>query len=314
MTSTLLSTFISYFTSQYSILYMKLTFGIIVLNGDFFLKQVLDSIYPFAHAICIAEGPVGYWYDKGVRCSTDDTNKILEKYPDPDRKLRIVHGHWAEKTEQCQAWFRHVPADTDYVVCRDADEIISAGDMVKLIDYLHAVQPTSVGFKSNTFYGGFTHCMGGFEAQHSFKRVLKYEKGSTYLTHRQPTLALDGKPIEGKDITGQQLYDATGITMWHGSYVSPHGVYDKLRYYEDAIIAKGKCIPYYFKEVWLQWVLYPEKREEIEKKYRGVHEFSPSIREDCYTIPFTGQHPEVIVRDMAELQAKFDEQLKLYVK
>jgi hypothetical protein len=45
---------------------MKITYGIIVLNGDFLLRQVLESIYDSAHAICIAEGSVFYWNSQGI--------------------------------------------------------------------------------------------------------------------------------------------------------------------------------------------------------------------------------------------------------
>ena len=40
---------------------MKITFGMIILNGDQVLEEALHSVYPYAHQILIAEGPVGYW-------------------------------------------------------------------------------------------------------------------------------------------------------------------------------------------------------------------------------------------------------------
>lgn len=295
---------------------MKLTFGICVLNGDFFLRQVLESIYPIAHAICISEGAVGYWAQKGIKGSTDDTNNIIYSFPDPANKIRVVHGTHVEKTEQCQAWFSLVPNDTDYIVCNDADEVHTTTNIQKLINFLAKEQPTSVGFKSDSFFGGFDRIIGGFERDHNFKRVLKYEKGSTYLTHRQPTLALGGRPIQGKDITGNELYDKTGITMWHGSYVSPKQTAEKIEYYFEGLGLKhnNKGIPNYFNDVFLQWILHPERRDEIEKKWKGVQEFHPSGRGECYTMPFTGQHPEIILRDMDELKEKFNKQLKEYTK
>lgn len=291
---------------------MKITFGIIVLNGDFFLKQVLESIYPFAHAICIAEGAVKYWADKGVTTSTDDTNSIIDNFPDPEKKIRVVHGVYAEKTEQCRAWFNLVPEDTDYLVCNDSDEVHTPENLQKLKEYLEKEQPTSVGFKSDSFFGGFERIIGGFERDHSFKRVLKYQAGCHYKTHRQPTLAIGNKEIAGKDITGNELYERTGITMWHGSYISPKGVYEKLQYYEDAIISKGNCIPNYFNDLFINWIKNPDKRIEIEKKYNGVQEFSPRIRGSALTIPFEGKHPDIILRDMDELKLKFNNQLALY--
>lgn len=296
---------------------MKLTFGIIVLNGDFFLQQILESIYPVAHAICIAEGPVQYHYHRGVMVSNDDTLKIIRSFPDPQHKIKVVHEYYKEKTEQCRAWFNMVPMDTDYIICNDADEVHTPQDIETLVKFLEEEDPTSVGFVSDSFYGGFDRVIGGFEREHSFKRVLKYFPGSFYRTHRQPTLSSvpanqkdDSYDIVGKDITGVQLYEATGITMWHGSYVSPKAVKEKIDYYEHAVIAKGLCIEDYFNEVYLKWVLgSDEEREAIEEKYNGVQEFNPHARGASRTQPYIGQHPLVIQRDMGMLKTKFRHQL-----
>lgn len=307
---------------------MKLTFGIITLNADFFLKQVLESIYPVAHKIIIADGAVEWWQKQGIYRSTDNTIPIIVEFPDPDNKILLVkNGVYKEKDEQCRAWFAHVPADTDYVICNDADEVHPPENMEKLIHFLEREQPTSVGFKSDTFFGGFDRIVGGFERDYSFKRVLKYMPGCYYRTHRQPTLAMKDvnginydevmkhhfTDINGKDISGDQLYESTGITMWHGSYVSAKGVNNKIRYYENAVIAKGQCIPDYFKEVWLKWVYVPELRNSIEQKWKGVQEFMPAYRGECYTESFTGTHPPAIQAAMPELLTKFNEELKLFI-
>lgn len=292
---------------------MKLTFGIIVLNGDFFLKQVLESIYPYAHRICIAEGPVKYWRDKGVMMSTDDTLNIIRNFPDPKGIIKLTSRGYIEKHDQCQAWFQDVPQDTDYVFCVDSDEVHKPEHIERLIQYLEEKQPSSVGFKSDSFYGGFDRIIGGFERDHSFKRVLKHIPGCYYRTHRQPTLATKNGDIAGRDILGNQLYEETGITMAHYSYVSPKGVYEKLQYYEDAIISKGNCIPNYFNDVWLKWVNRPDLRQQIEDKWKGVQEFKPESRGEAYTIPFEGTHPQIILRDMVELKTKFHNQLLRYL-
>lgn len=287
---------------------MKVVVGMIVLNSEFFLSQAIESIYEFAYKICIAEGPVAWWKQQGVELGSVESHLILHDFPDPQNKISIHHGHYAEKTEQCQAWFEMVPTDTDYILCVDADEIHRPQDLEKLVVFLEKEKPTSVGFKSDTFYGGFERIMGGFERDHSFKRVLKYEPGCYYRTHRQPTLAINGVDIQGRDITGNQLYEATGITMWHGSYVSPKGVADKIRYYEGAVISPGKCIPNYVRDIYLQWLLFPHRRQQIESWNKGVHEFISAIRGDSYTEPFAGKHPDIIIRDMPELMRRLEKE------
>lgn len=298
---------------------MKITFGIIVFNGDFFLREVLESIYPYAHAICIAQGPVRWFADNmGLQISNDDTVSIITNFPDPHNKIKVVHGIYAEKNEQCQAWFDLVPPDTDYVFCKDDDEIHSDEDMEKLIEFIEHEKPTSIGFKSNSFYGGFDYIIGGFERDHSFKRVLQYKPGCYYRTHRQPTLSMkynagddSSFDIIGKDVTGNELYEATGITMWHGSYVSPKRVFEKINYYEAKIISAGNCIPDYFNSVFLNWVLHPDQRKSIEDKWLGVHEFLPAARgnQETKTILFNKEHPGIIKDNIQKLKQRFNDQL-----
>jgi hypothetical protein len=289
---------------------MKITFAMIVLNGDFVLKQVLQSIYPYAHKIIISEGAVKYWTNKGVTTSTDKTNEILENFPDPDNKLKVIHGQYEEKTEQCRAFMEYVPSDTDYLWCIDSDEVFKDTDIRKMFNILQARQPSSVGFKSNTFFGGFSHTIGGFERNHSFKRVLKYQTNTIYDTHRPPTLKVNGNIPDGANIKGNELYERYGIEMYHYSYVSARQVKEKLDYYEDSVIKKGDCIPNYFTDVWRQWVLYRltgsnEEMNELENIHKGVHEFKPSVRGYSYTVEFTGTHPKVIEDSMEELGNEF---------
>lgn len=310
---------------------MKLTFGIITLNADFFIRQVLESIYPFAHCIIVADGATEWWQKQGVFHSTDNTLDIIKSFPDPDKKIKLVSASKCrEKDELCRKWFEFVPADTDYVFCNDADEVHAPENIERLIRFLEKENPTSVGFKSDSFYGGFDRIIGGFEREHSFKRVLKYVHGCFYRTHRQPTLAVKplspgdvvtpyhkspaGNDIEGTDITGNQLYNETGITMWHGSYVSPVGVRNKIMYYEGAVISPGKCIPHYFNDVWLNWVLGNDlQRSQIEHHYSGVHEFIPEARGESYTQSFAGIHPPAIIQSLHELKNKFQKEL-IYVQ
>jgi len=95
--------------------------------------------------------------------------------------------------------------------------------------------------------------MSGYEKEHTFKRVLKLYPGCYYDRHRQPTLAINGNDIAGNDIMGLQLFERTGVKMQHYSYYSPRQVNDKILYYEQAVIAPGKCIPNYMSNVFLPW-------------------------------------------------------------
>lgn len=283
---------------------MKITFAMIVFNTDFVLKQVLESIIPYAHKIIIVEGPVKYWQDKGFTTSTDNTNYILNEFDvyskitnefdnkSPHQKVKIIHGQWKEKTEQCQAFMKYVPEDTDYLWCIDADEVFKPETIEEVFKVLKHVRPGSVGFRSYTFYGGFQRVMGGMETRHNFKRVLQYAPGCKYLNHRPPTLSSEtGKPF--KHMEG----------MYHYSYVSPNQVKAKIEYYEEAVIKNGDCKPDYYNKVFLPWQKDYKKTESL---YNGVHEFKSAA---CYTNHFDGHHPQIIRNSMEELQDKFKRQL-----
>jgi len=280
---------------------MKVTFAMIVFNTDLVLTHVLKSILPYAHKIIIVEGPVKYWQSKGFTQSTDGTIEILnyyhgwetEIYPLP---VTAIHGQYNEKTEMCQAFMPHVPEDTDYLWCVDADEVFKPETIEHVIKILKSQRPASVGFKSHTFYGGFDRVMGGFEARHNFKRVLKYEPGCSYLDHRPPTLSSE---------TGQHIKHVDG--MYHYSYVSPRQVKEKIAYYESEIIKKGDCKENYFENVFMKWQKQPDL---TELHNNGVHEFK-SVH--SYTEPFTGEHPQVIQDSMEELKEKIKQQYESYL-
>jgi hypothetical protein len=112
------------------------------------------------------------------------------------------------------------------------------------------------------------------------------------------------------DITGNQLYEETGITMFHASYVSPKAVHDKIEYYENAVIKPGDCIPNYYNDVFLPWVLYPAQRQAIEDKWNGVQEFMPSVRGESKTMPYEGHLPYVIVRDYKKIMERIGMELQ----
>lgn len=293
---------------------MKIAAGIIIFNSDFVLKQVLDSIYPYMSQILISEGCVKYWADKGFTTSTDKTNEILANYPDPDKKITIVHGTYTEKTEQANAYMKHVKHDTDYVWNIDADEVFKPQDIVKIIELLEKEKYTSVGFRAISFYGGFDRYLTGFEQEHEFMRIRKYHPGAMWSNHRPPTIDLpEGAPQKK---LGFETLAAMGIFMYHYSYVFPRQVYEKIQYYESAVISQGNCIPNYFNAVYLSWVLGSmEERYHIEQVNNGVHEFVSAARNNvpCFTAAFNfDNHPEVIKRDFAELQAKYKRQIEHY--
>jgi len=291
---------------------MKIAFGMIVFEGDYVLKQCLEQVYPYAEQILIAEGPVEYWQRQGRTTSTDKTNEILDNFPDPENKISIVHGQYSEKDEQCRAYMQFIRDDIDYIWNLDSDELYKNEDLEKTIDFLSQHQPTSIGVTSCSFYGGMNHYLTGFElAKDNFLRIFKYEPGSTWLTHRPPTIKYPSN-ITRKHIDSETFYNMTEVLMYHYSYVFPDQVFKKVSYYKDSV-SKSNCIDNYFEIIYLPWVLGgDDERRTIEDEYMGVHEFKPSVRGECFTSPFLLEHPESINRNLKELDSKFLLQLRKY--
>lgn len=295
---------------------MKIAFGMIVLNGNYVLKEVLESVYPYANQILIAEGPVNWWQEQGVTTSTDGTNEIIDNFPDPENKIIIIHSTYKEKDEQCQAYMQYLKDDNDYIWNIDSDEIFKKEDIEKVIELLDKEKYTTVSFKSLSFYGGFENVISGFEEDVPFIRIRKIYPGSYWATHRPPTIAHKS----GTQILSEKLLDFNtlssiyGIRMYHYSYVFPDQVCQKIKYYKNAI-SKEVSIDNYFDEVYLPWVLTKDKKErfEIEKKYNGVHEFKPGNRTQTYTRKFDREHPDVILKSLDNLKDKFREQLEKYI-
>jgi len=168
---------------------LKIAFGMIVFEGDYVLKECLEQVYPYASQILISEGPVSFWQKKGRKTSTDKTNEIIDNFKDPENKIKIVHGQFSEKDEQCNAYMQYLNPDIDYVWNLDSDEVYKKNDIEKTINFLKQNNPTSVGVRSKSFYGGFNNYLTGFELNtDNFLRIFKVTPGSTWFTHRPPTI------------------------------------------------------------------------------------------------------------------------------
>ncbi len=293
---------------------IKIAVGMIVFEGDYVIKECIKQIYPHVNQILISEGPVKYWQNKGRTTSTDNTNSIIDNYPDPDNKIKVIHGMYNEKNEQANAYCKYIEDDTDYLWMIDSDEVYKTLDILKLKEFLLIEQPTSIGIKSCTFYGGLNHVLTGFENNtDNFIRVFKFMKGSYWASHRPPTLYYNTL-IQRKHITSDELFNKTGIQFYHYSYVFPNQVKKKIDYYANSgVFISGGVIDNYFNEVYLKWVLGNDNdKSNIENKYQGVHEYVPQRRGDCYTEYFGNYHPESIIESINSLRKIFDEELYIY--
>jgi hypothetical protein len=294
----------------------KIAFGMIVFEGDYVLEACLKQVYPYATQILIAEGPVKFWQEKGRITSSDKTNKIIDNFPDPDNKIKIIHNQYSEKDEQCSAYMQHLDSDIDYLWNLDSDEVYKSEDIEKIINIMEEGQYTSADVKSCSFYGGFERYIGGFEEKRgNFHRIFRIFPGTKWLTHRPPTVVHDKKydSIPMRHIDGDTLWFKYGIRMYHYSYVFPKQVKNKIEYYE-AKVSREKCFKKYFETIYLPWVQSNSEDEKlkIEMINEGVHEFIKGTRTHTFTKRFEGDHPESIKNSLFDYNQRIKLELKEY--
>ena len=213
------------------------SFGMIVFNGGEFLRQVLDSIYDFAHEIIVIEGA-----ERNAWClanpdgsSTDDTIQILRSYPDPMCKLKVIQGKWRNKVEQSNAYM--ACATGDYVWQIDDDEIYNSADLERISRILKSEpQATSVAFYWVNFFSSFRRIMVPSDMYTvEIWRLFRFRPGYRFISHRPPTV-LDPEtglimnnicPIRASR-TAQE-----GIFIYHYSYMTDRQIQEKEIYHRN---------------------------------------------------------------------------------
>jgi hypothetical protein len=228
----------------------KITFGIIVLNGEPFTRYCLRSLYPFAHEIIVTEGasPKAAAIATKYGHSMDGTLEILRDFKekeDPENKITIVtaedeghaNGFWpGEKDEQSQAYANR--ATGDYLWQVDIDEFYKPEDMRKIIQMLtDDPQITALSFKQITFWGGFDYITDSWYLRRGaeiYHRLFKWNRNYSYLTHRPPTVCNEkGQNLRNlKWIDGHEL-EKKGIYLYHYSLAFPKQVQEKCEYYRN---------------------------------------------------------------------------------
>jgi hypothetical protein len=233
----------------------RISFGIIVLNGEPFTRYNLRALYPFAHQIIVAEGagPWAYHMAGPEGHSVDGTLEVLRRFQreeDPEGKVTVVtaedegypDGFWpGEKDEQSQAYAKRATGDWLWQV--DIDEFYQPEDMQRVSLYLKSHPDTTcLTFNFYHFWGGFNFRLeGGLLMSRSFagepwgacRRVFKWGPGYRYLTHRPPTLV----NAEGQDLAQLQKRNLSRQThlspifMFHYSNLFPSQVLPKGQYF-----------------------------------------------------------------------------------
>jgi hypothetical protein len=228
----------------------RITFGIIVLNGEPFTRYCLRSLYPFAHEIIVVEG--GHSDTRSVCTpdghSVDGTLETLHRFKreeDPDNKVQIItrEGFWPRKDElgrdrtpQSRAYAER--ATGDYLWQVDIDEFYRDEDMRTVLDML-ASDPsiTSVSFREHLFWGDTRYVANGWHLRRTklgYHRLFKWAAGYSYVTHEPPTIHdPSGRDLRELNWISADATAARGIYLYHYSLLFPWQVRQKTLIYRD---------------------------------------------------------------------------------
>lgn len=222
----------------------RITFGMIVLNGEPFIRYTLRALYPHAHEIIVVEGATPgaknvATPDGHSRDGTLETLYDFKDHEDPDNKLLIIirDGFWSEKDEMSQTYANH--ATGDYLWQIDVDEFYQPQDISAIIQILQGDPSiTAISFKTLTFWGSPNTIVDGWYLRRGaeiFHRLFKWDKGYRYITHRPPTV----HNAQGQDIRDLYYVDGyemerRGIVMYHYALLLPKQVTEKSDYYSHA--------------------------------------------------------------------------------
>jgi len=227
---------------------LKISFGIIVLNGEPFTRYCLRSLYPYAYEIIIVEGghedakvvstPDGHSID-----GTLDTLIRFKAEEDPENKIQIItrNGFWTkrdefghERTHQSRAYAERVTGD--YLWQVDIDEFYRKEDMLKIMAMLHDDPSiTQVSFPVYTFWARPTYVIDGWRKRRGepFNRLFKWGPGYRYITHEPPTVYNDnGCNLKNLHWITEQQMAHKGIYMYHYAHLFPRQVLQKTQLYQ----------------------------------------------------------------------------------
>jgi len=219
----------------------KISFGIIVLNGEPFTRYCIKQLYPHAHQIIVVEG--GSEKAKHI-CpngkSNDGTLEVLcdlKENHDPENKITIVSkdGFWNDKDEQSQAYANK--ATGDYLWQIDIDEFYKDNDIEQVRSLLYQNPDVdTISFRQITFWGSIKYwCNSVYLTSvnaSEYHRLFKWKPDYKYTAHRPPTVVDEnGVELRTKNWLTAEVMEGKGINLYHYSLLFPKQVREKCKYY-----------------------------------------------------------------------------------
>ena len=272
----------------------RISFGMIVLNGEPFLRYNLRALYSFAHQIVVVEGatPAAAGIATTEGHSIDNTLQVLrdfKQHEDPEDKLLIVtaeqegypDGFWpGEKDEMSRAYARRATGTWLWQV--DVDEFYQPQDMDWICgELLSRPEVQTISFKQIQFWGDLDSYVDGWFLRYSLPeihRIFRWGAGYRYSNHRPPTV-VDSSGVDLRQLghVNARALARKHIFMYHYSGVLPIQVAQKSSYYSQ-----------------VDWASFGQMREWAESQYDRLD--NPYRVHNVYQYPswlerYDGSHP-----------------------
>jgi glycosyltransferase involved in cell wall biosynthesis len=284
----------------------RISFGVIVLNGEPFTSYCLRSLYPHAHQILVAEGACRAATGIGTADghSSDGTLETLRRFKaeqDPEGKITVItaedeghaNGFWpGEKHEQSRAYAQRATGDILWQV--DIDEFYHP-HAIEAVRGLFQRDPTVSGasVRQVTFWGGFDYVTDSWYLRRGaadYHRIFRWGPGYAYTTHRPPTVAdARGRNLRELNWLSAETLVRAGVRLHHYSLLLPKQVFEKCAYYDRAA-----------------WIPADAYTEWARRDYMGLRH--PFRVHNVYTHPswlerFGGEHPPEVERMRGDVEA-----------
>ena len=254
----------------------------IALNEAEYIAASIESVYDFADRIIVVEGGNDYAVGAGMcgpdKRSTDGTIEAVKAVADPQGKIELISGQWANKEEQRNAYASRLKPG-DWMILVDADEVFYEAGLWRLSALMHQHDVISPGF--DLFWNNFQTVARGVWDRFPQIKAVKWQEGYRYRDHNCPC-DKDGALISRHVFkTSERLYA-------HYAWVKPiEKLRQKAAYYERQPGARERIRPQYMDKVFIPWRTDPDRVITMF----GSHPFGDGTAE-----PFMGRHPEPMDR------------------
>lgn len=254
----------------------------IVLNEAEYIQGSLESIYEFADRIVVVEGGNDFAVSAGWcgpdKRSTDGTIELVQNFPDPKGKIKLITGSWTNKSEQRNAYVAEL-REGDWMLLMDGDELFDERGLWRLSALMHQHDVLCPGFY--LFWNNCSTLGIGAWTKYQQMKVVKWHTGYHFGTDHNMPITAEGRRV----VDLGNVYRGEEPLYYHYSWVKPlEKLRQKARYYKHQI---GDVSVDYVDDVLLKWRADPQSVLETHPRGGGG-----------LWRPFTGSHPKWIAKQI----------------